>query len=183
MIGQISATFSPTSSTSSISAQAKQLGISATKLTSGLTSKGLLPPVFQSGYSPATQASINAQKANFINSSQVTTQQALFVSNQARAAVTVAIAEIENNTGNLGYDMMISYRELVNSIQQLVEVSISASQSQVKVYTVPNTMSLRMVAKNNNLDPDRQNDIESLNPYLPSVNFIAAGSRLLVPVK
>jgi HEPN domain-containing protein len=83
--------------------------------------------------------------------------------------------------GNLGYDMTISYRDMAIAVQQMVEVAISASRASVKIYIVPSTMSLRTIAKNNGLTPDRQNDIESLNPYLPSVNFVAAGSRVLVP--
>lgn len=180
LIGQVSATFSPSSNTASISAQAGQLSV--TTLNSGTSTSGnTLPPVFQAGFDPTTQASINDQRNNFINANQVTSQQAVFTSNQNRTAISDAIKEMDLIMGNLGYDMVISYRELSVSIQEMIEVSITASRTKVKVYEIPSPMSLRQVAKNNGLNPDRQNDIEALNPGLPSVNYIPTGSKLLVP--
>jgi prophage DNA circulation protein len=182
LIGQVSATFSPSSNTTKISSQAKVQNKNVNVLNSGTTTDGtILPPVFQSGFNPQTQAAVDAQKANFINANQVTPQQAVFVANQVRQSISDAIKDIEVTMGNLGYDMTISYRDMAIAVQQMVEVAISASRASVKIYIVPSTMSLRTIAKNNGLTPDRQNDIESLNPYLPSVNFVAAGSRVLVP--
>lgn len=183
LIGQISATFSPTSNTLKISSEAGSLNTSPTNLNSGTTTSGnTLPPVFQAGFDPTTQAYIDSQRENFINSNQITPQQAIFQANQVRQSITTAIAEIETIYGNDGYSMILEYRRMANSIQEMVEVAISSSRSKLKVYTTPKDMSLRAIAKENGLSPDRQNDIEALNPYLPSVNFVLSGSKILVPI-
>lgn len=183
LIGQVSATFSPTSNTTSISAQAGSLNTPTTNLSSGTTTSGdVLPPVFSSGYNPTTQEFINSQTDSFINANQITVQQAVFNTNQSRTSISLAITEMEEIMGNDAYDMILQYRILAIALQEMTEVAISASRSKVKQYTVTRNMSLRQVAKENGLSPDRQNDIESLNPYLPSVNLVAAGSKILVPV-
>jgi hypothetical protein len=147
----------------------------------GKTAAQELPPVFQVGYDPATSAAVEAQVAQFVSANQITPQQAVFQANQARAGISAAIAEAEGYLDNYAYDIVLEYRALAISIQQATEVAISTSQSKVKIFVVDRPMSLRQVAKENGLAPDRQNDIEALNPYLGSVNYVPKGTTLTVP--
>lgn len=190
--GQVSALLGALAATYSTDAQLIQTLFQASSvggiggLNSGTAStanvSGTLPPVYQAGFDPATQAAINAQSDAFVNASQVSPQHAVFAANSARAAITTAIAEIEANLGNGGYDLVVMYRGLAISVQQAVESSLSAAQGLITVYEVPYPMSLRTLAWLNGLTPDDGNVIEQLNPYLPSVNWIEKGTRVTVPV-
>lgn len=191
LMGQLVSTFSTDAQLKALSTKAASVagGVPAlytgTASTQGAGSGSVaqLPVTLQVGFSPTTQAAIVSQISNFVNANQITTQQALFNANQLRAAITLAIAEVLGYLGNDGYETVVQYRALANSVQLAVESAISTAQSKIKIYVVPESMSLRLIAKNNGLDPDRQNDIEALNPYLTSVNFIPAGSRISVPIK
>ncbi len=190
LLGQLAATFSSTSdflSVLSVSSGAVggvagvSAGVTASRTSTGATQVSQLPPVFQVALDSSTQALVEAQSTNFINSNQVTVQSAVYQTNQARAALTTAIAEIESTLGNYGYDIVVQYRTLAVSVQATVEACISAAQSKVKIFVLPKNMTLRQIAFANGLDPDRQNDIEQLNPYLPSINLIPKGSSITVP--
>jgi len=194
LTGQVSRLFGQLAATYSSDAQIQQLAAQAiltdagsiTSLNSGKVSTGSsqdaeLPPVFQVGFDSTTQTSINAQTSSFVNANQITTQQAVFQANQSRQAIRAAIQEVTDNMGNQGYDIVLQYRSLAISIQESVEAAISASKNKVKLYVVNSPMSLRMVAKNSGLEYNRQNDIEALNPYLPSVNYLPAGTVITVP--
>ena len=186
LLSKLAATFSTNAQLQSLAAQANKLNVSFSQLSSGkaiqVTGGNVnLPPVYQVGFSTTTQAAIEAQAANFVAANQITTQQAVFAANQVRAAITLAIAEANANFGNDGYQIVLDYRGLAVSMQQAVEGSISSTQSKVKVFTVPVTMSARKIASLNGLSPDRQNDISDLNPYLTSLNYIPAGTKVLVP--
>lgn len=190
LLGQLASTFSSNQQLQQLSAQSANVAGGVTSLNSGTvtttvsgkTQQALLPPVFQVGFDPTTQAAMNTQLSNFINANQVSTQEAMYTANQARTAILAAINEVNTNLGNYGYDTMVLYRTLSAQIQTVVESCIAAAQNQVTLYVVPNNMSLRMIASLNGLDPDDQNLIESLNPYLGSVNVIPKGSQILVPV-
>lgn len=189
LLGQLGSTFSSNQTLNTIAAEAAPLAGGVTDLTAGTanTTTGgssqvaQLPPVYQVGFDAATQAAISAQVEAFISANQITPQQAVFGANQARAAITAAINEVNENFGNDGYDIMVQYRALAISIQQAVESSIATTQSLVKIYVVPSPMSLRQIAQANGLAPDRQNDIEALNPYLGSVNYVPAKTQITVP--
>ena len=192
--GQLAATFAQFSKSTKLAAQSANITGGIPSLTSGTVNisstqsqyssqsiLGQLPPVYQVGFDPVTLDAIAAQINNFINASQITPQQAVFACNQIRDSISTEIKSLEEIYGNDGYSMTLEYRTLANVLQETVEACIASTQAQVIVYTLPSNMSLRMVAKKNNLTPDRQNDIENLNPYLPSVNFIPKGSKILVP--
>jgi hypothetical protein len=189
LLGQLAASFSSNSQILKLLSQSVGLSGGSTGLSSGTalvqgSAVGVqvsLPPVFQVGFDPATQASINSQLSNYVSANQITPQQAVFAANQARLNITVMIAAIESKFGNFGYSIVVQYRGLANSMQAAVEASIAATQNRVKIYTVPRAMSLRMVAQENGLPPSRQNDIEALNPYLGSVNYVPANTILTVP--
>lgn len=185
LLGQLAATFSSSAQLQNLAAQSSKVVGGTPNLTAGTTSgnaQGNLPPVYQAGFDQATQSSVNAQIANYVNASQITPQQAVFNANQGRAAIAAAIAEVETNLGNDGYDINLAYRGIAIAIQQATESSIAATQNLVTIYITPQAMSLRTVADTLGLDPDKQNDIEALNPYLGSLNYIPKGTTLTVPV-
>jgi hypothetical protein len=186
LLGQLASTFSSNSNIQSLAAQSSGLTGGLPTLNSGTTTNGSgtqtqLPPVFQVGFDPTTQASINAQISAFTSANTITTQQAVFNANQSRLAISAAISEASTNLGNDGYAIMLSYRGLAVSIQEATEACIAATQSLVKIYVTPSPMSLRTIAVKNGLQPDRQNDIEMLNPYLASVNYVPKGTSITVP--
>lgn len=182
LLGQLAATFSSNAQLQSLAAQSQNVAGGVTGLSSGTTQSGIAPPVYQVGFDPTTQASIDAQTSAFVNANTITPQQAVFNANQSRAAIAAAIAEVNANFGNQGYDIMVQYRGLAVVMQQATEASIASTQSLVKLFVTPFPMSLRTVAQKNGLSFDRQNDIEILNPYLGSVNYIPANTMLTVPV-
>lgn len=188
LLGQLATTFSSSAQLKQMASQSANLPGGMTSLssgqvagTAGVSTASSLPPVYQAGFDPATQAQIQTQLQAFVSANQITPQQAVFQANQARASISAAIAEIETNLGNDGYDIMVQYRALAVQIQQAVESSIAQTQSLVKVYTLPSPMSLRMIAKANGLTADDQNAIEALNPYLSSVNYLPTGTQITVP--
>lgn len=191
LMGQLVSTFSSDAQLKALATKAENVtggvpalytGSSAAQ-TGGTGTLSQLPPTLQVGFSPTTQTAITSQISNFVNANQITPQQAVFNANLSRAAITAAINEVLNYMGNDGYDITVQYRSLANSMQLAVESAISTAQNKVKNYIVPSPMSLRMIAKNNGLTPDRQNDIEALNPYLASVNLVPAGTKVSVPTK
>lgn len=182
LMGQLAATFSTDAQLQNILSQASTVSGGVSNLTSGSTTAGTLPPVYQVGFDPTTQAAILAQLQAFLAANQITPQQAVFLANQIRQAISAAITEVETTFGNHGYTIVVQYRGLAIAIQQAVEAAIATQQSLVKIYTVPYPMSLRMVAVLNALTVDDQNTIEALNPYLASVNYLVKGTQVTVPV-
>lgn len=181
LLGALAATFSSDAQLQSLVAQGSQVTGGVSNLTSGSTQDADLPPVFQVGFDPTTQASINAQIQAYISANQITPQQAVFQANQVRASITAAINDARANLGNSGYDIEVQYRGMAVAVQAATEAAISTAQNQVKLYTVPHAMSLRMVAFLNGRSPDDGNLIEALNPYLASINYVAQGTQLVVP--
>lgn len=192
LLGQLGVTFSSNQTLKTAAMQAAVLasgsitdlssGTVQTVQTGGQVSSAQLPPVYQAGLDPTTQAAITQNLSDFANANQITAQQAVFAANQIRAAITAAIAEAITNFGNDSYDIVVEYRSLSVTIQDMVEAALASAQSKVKTFTVESPMSLRGVAKAAGLTPDRQNDIEALNPGLSSVNYLPAGTMLQVPV-
>jgi DNA circularisation protein N-terminus len=190
LMGQLGATFSSDNQLHSLSQSSLSVSGGVSGLTSGTavsssnggkTALQELPPVFQVGFDPTTQNSIQDQIDSFVNASQVTVQQALFSANQSRGSITDAITEAETNMGNYSYDIVLQYREMAVTIQSVVEAAIASAQSKVKLYVTEEDMSLRQVAFRNGLAADRVNDIADLNPYIGSINYVPRGTTVTVP--
>lgn len=190
---QLAATFSSNSSLNRVNAQAAQVGSNILNINSGTVNNtttsnnngtattSTLPPVFQSGFDPTTDSLISSQLSSFINANQVTTQQAVFTANQIRSTISTAISEAETNLGIYSFDTIYAYRQMAVMVQEITESCVSSVTPEIVNYTLPVPMSLRQIAFANNLDPDRGNDIEALNPYIQSVNRVEAGTVVLVP--
>lgn len=187
LLGQLAVTFSSDGKLKALATDAASVSGGVSALSSGTVAANsnqpaqVLPPVYQVGFSPADQTAILQRQSLFVSANQITTQQAVFSANQARSAIVEAIAEIDFYTSNTGYDATLQYRELAVLIQQATESCVASAQALVTIYTVPYAMSLRTVAFLNGLTVDRQNDIEALNPYVGSINYIPEGVLLTVP--
>lgn len=186
LLGQLGVTFSTDAQVQALSAQSANVVNGVGGLNSGTVqspggSLSTLPPVYQVGFDPASQATINANIQAFINANQITTQQAVFLANQILLAISLAIEEVRTNFSLSGYDIELQYRGIAVTIQSATESCVSAANANIVLYTVPHPMSLRAVAANNGLAPERQNDIENLNQYLGSVNYVPAATVLVVP--
>lgn len=186
LFGQLGATYSSDAQLQTLFSTAVNLGnvlLTNGGVVTATTSNptGQLPPVYQVGFSPADQTNITAQLSSFVNANQITPQQAMYQANQARSEISTAIQNINTELGNDGYSIVLQYRILAVQIQLVTQAAISSVQAQIKQYVVPRAMSLRMVAFLNGLTPDRQNDIEALNPYITSINYVEAGVILQVP--
>lgn len=182
LLGKLASTFGTDVQLKALAGQAQAAAIPITSLTAGISENAVLPAVFQVGMVAEAAALLDAQTAAFVGASQVTTSQAIFQANAIRLSLAAGIQEAEDNLGNEGAEIVLQYRTLAVQIQDTVEASISAAKLRVRTYTTPYNMSLRQVAFNNGLSPDRQNDLSDLNPTLFSVNFVAEGTVLTVPV-
>lgn len=192
LLGSLAATFSSDQQLQQLVAQGSTTG-GVVALNSGTTvqqpgvnqggtgTQTQLPPVYQAGFDPQTQAAVNSNVASYVNANQLTSQQAVFITNQMRTAIGAAIAEAQTNFGNQYYNIMVTYRGLAVAMQAAVEACLASEQAQVVVYQVPYAMSLRMVAFLNGLTPDDSVTIAALNPTVPSVNYVPSGTQLIVP--
>lgn len=186
LLGKLAATYSSDAQFKSLFAHAKSSGsaLNVNSGTVGATSgvpSGNLPPVYQVGFSQSDQASIDSNISDFTNSSQITPQQAVYLCNQARKTISAAITLAELLLGNDAFSIILQYRILANQMQSTTQGAVTNAQAQVKVYTVPFAMSLRTVAYLNGLVVDRITDIDALNPFLGSLNYVLPGTLLTIP--
>lgn len=79
-------------------------------------------------------------------------------------------------------DEILNLKQSAIDLQTALEVGIASSKTRIVTYTTPRTMTIREVAFANNVSLDRVVDIDLLNPALESVNFIAEGTAVKVPV-
>ncbi len=81
-------------------------------------------------------------------------------------------------------DIILAVTRACLNAQTVLEAGVASSRARVITYTVPvgQVMSIREIAFVNGLTPDDALDVELINPELESVNFIAAGTQLKVPV-
>lgn len=100
-----------------------------------------------------------------------------------REDLTAIIDLMSTGAGYLEfYDDILSLKQTAVSMQDALEKGIASSNAQVIGYMLPRDMSLREVAYANGLQVDRVTDLDLLNPELLSINFIAKGTLVQVPV-
>lgn len=129
------------------------------------------------------------------------TQQAIDETNRLRDSVSAIIADLESVTqfdlGETNPDLIqlnkpvgaLVFREQIldlkrtaSLMQNVLETGVASSAFRIIDYTVPRLMSVREVAFAAGLDADLSYQIELLNPAMLSVNYIAKGTSLKVPV-
>lgn len=130
-------------------------------------------------------ANITTQPSSAL-SVAVATQQAVNQVNATRAqceAIIVALSDANNGDGAfIFYDDILSLRQGAITLQDTLEKGVQSSRAQVIQYTTPRLMSVREVAFAVGLAVDNVYEIEQLNPSLLSVNYIAKGTALQVPI-
>lgn len=100
-----------------------------------------------------------------------------------RVQAAVAIQAINDNGGALEFfDQILDIRQSIVLIQDVFEAGIASSNAQIIDYETPQVMSLREVAFANGIPVNRVEELDLLNPSLLSVNYIAKGTMLKVPV-
>lgn len=80
------------------------------------------------------------------------------------------------------FDTIVQLRETAILIQEVFETGAASSNARVVEYVTPREMSVREVAFENGVDVQRVQEIDVLNPELGSVNAIASGTSVRVPV-
>lgn len=105
--------------------------------------------------------------------------------NASRAECASIITQLKALDGGQGalefHDDILNLREAAIALQDVLEAGIATSQAQVLNYTVPRLMSIREVAFANGIDVNRVDELDQLNTFLESVNFIPAGTVMRVP--
>jgi hypothetical protein len=99
-----------------------------------------------------------------------------------RDQVALIITTISNAGAALElFDTVLDMRQSVVLIQEVLEKGVASSNVRVVDYTTPRVMSLREVAFANNIDVNRVEELDILNPQLLSVNHIESGVVVKVP--
>lgn len=103
--------------------------------------------------------------------------------NARRAEINRIIRTLESNlNSSLEFNEdIINLKGTAVRLQQVLETGKASSNAFVIDYVVPRTMSIREVAFANNVNLERVNEIEELNPDLTSYNFIAKDTLMKVP--
>lgn len=107
---------------------------------------------------------------------------------QMRDLASSVTQQMEAANGGLGSvqmrDIILAVTRSCIAAQTVLEAGVASSQARVITYTVPvnRVMSVREIAFANGLTPDDSQDIEIINPWLESVNYIPAGTSVKVPV-
>lgn len=100
-----------------------------------------------------------------------------------RAELSEILQQIYSNGGSLElYDTIIELRTTAVLLQEVLERGAASSNARVIDYTVPRLMSLREAAFLNGLGANRVQELDLLNPFLLSTNFVAQGTVIKVPV-
>lgn len=81
------------------------------------------------------------------------------------------------------FDTIQDLKSTVVFVQEVLEAGLKSSSARVTDYTVPILMSLREVAFANGIQPDRVQELDALNPQLLSINYIAKGEVVRVPIE
>jgi prophage DNA circulation protein len=106
--------------------------------------------------------------------------------NALRVQASVIIATMSGALGGQGEidfaDTILQIKKTALLMQDALKAGIQSSNATIIEYTVPRLMSLREVAFSNGLDVDIFEQIDILNPFLLSVNYIEQGTVLKIPV-
>jgi len=100
-----------------------------------------------------------------------------------RDELSQIINTIYDNGGALElYDTVVELKQTAVLLQDVLEKGVASSQARVIDYQVPRVMSLREVAFANGVDVNRVQELDLLNPFLLSTNYITPGVVLKIPV-
>lgn len=116
----------------------------------------------------------------------VATQQAIQNTNALRVQVENIIALLSGAEGGQGALIyraeILALKQSAVDMQNVLETGIASSRARIVAFTVPRPMSVREIAFEVGLDVQRSYEIELLNPFILSCNWIDSGTMLQVPV-
>lgn len=140
-------------------------------------------PVVQSPSDPYTAVPVaEIESAEF---PALASEQAVDLVSGLRGTLNQQIANLsESLEGQGALEFSNEILELKNSgieIQGVIEAGLKSSNAKVIIYKTARLMSVREVAFDCGLTPDRSVEIELLNPDLESLNFIEKGISVRVP--
>lgn len=104
-------------------------------------------------------------------------------SRQALSAIIVEMKASADGQGALEfYDQILDMERTAILQQSAFEAGVKTSRARIIEYTAPRVMSLREVSFLNGISFDQLKDLDQLNPGLDSVNYIAAGTVVRLPL-
>jgi len=94
-----------------------------------------------------------------------------------------ALAQIPDGLGALVFaDEIKTIRDSVLALQQAYDFGLQSNRTKLVRYTTPRLMSIREVAFELDVDFEKLNEIDALNPSLESVNYIPKGAVVVVAI-
>jgi hypothetical protein len=129
----------------------------------------------------ATMAAVTAQ--NKINSCRVLADTLIKMLSAARFNSPDLVPLGTDSDGSLEfYNEILDIKRGLILMQQAYEQGAAQAQIGIRRYTTPRLMSVREIAFDNDIDPERSIEIDILNPDLESLNYIESGLEILVPL-
>lgn len=118
-----------------------------------------------------------------------TARQALSVTGLTKRCTTLRLQaqEIIDDINDAGLALelaehVLTIKQTVVAAQEVLEQGIQSSSTRIIDYSTPRLMTIREVAFANGIDVNNALDIEIMNPWLESVNYIPKGTTLKVPI-
>jgi hypothetical protein len=95
---------------------------------------------------------------------------------------TIAPLGTDSDGANEYSDEILDIKRITILLQEAYEVGTSTAQIGVRNYVTPRLMSIREIAFAAGLPIERVPEIDLLNAELDSVNYVAAGETVVVPI-
>lgn len=110
-------------------------------------------------------------------------QKDIVISRNEMTDIIKTLSATNDGQGALDFfDQIINLKQSIVLQQEAFEAGVKSSKTRIVEFTVPREMSIREVAFLNGIPLDNISDLDIINPQLESVNLIAAGIVLKVPV-
>lgn len=137
------------------------------------TPEAPLTSVPSSVVSPTTSAAVAVE----------TIKQAIDINRAALATIMTELKAVQGGQGALDfYQEILNLQETTIMQQDAFESGVQVSRARIVEYRTPRVMSLREIAFLNGISFDQLKDVDQLNPGLESVNYIAAGTTVRLPL-
>jgi hypothetical protein len=120
---------------------------------------------------------------NKINSTRVLAEELIQTLSATKFSATDFQPLGTDSDGSLEfYDQIMDLKRSVILLQEAYDQGSAQANIGLKSYTTPRAMSIREIAFANGIDPERSLEIDLLNPELATVNNIASGTEVFVPL-
>lgn len=123
--------------------------------------------------SPTTSAAVAVE----------TIKQAIDINRTSLASLLTDLRGLSGGQGALDfYQDILNLQQTTIMQQDAFESGVQASRARIVEYRTPRVMSLREIAFLNGISFDQLKDVDQLNPGLESVNYIATGTTVRLPL-